>query len=140
MALEPAGEDGVKGSVHYLGHLDALKPRLTVRENLAFWVRVWGEAGSVEAALDSVGLAHTASLPVGVLSAGQRRRVAIARLHLAKRPLWLLDEPATALDEQAEAMLGQRLAGHTGAGGIALVATHRALPVAPTQTVRLGLP
>lgn len=137
IVLEPADDAGVQGAVHYLGHGDALKPSLTVHDNLAFWSQVWG-GGDVPAALDAVGLGHLAGLPAGVLSAGQRRRVAIARLLLVQRPVWLLDEPATALDAAAEDALGRLIASHIVGGGIAIVATHRDLPVPPTQTLRLG--
>ena len=105
----------------------ALKTALTVRQNLDFWRRLWG-GSAVEAALERVGLAHLADLPAAVLSAGQKRRVAIARLHLAFRPLWLLDEPATrarcAKPKSASTAL---IADHLAAGGMAVVATHRPL-------------
>ncbi len=81
------------------------------------------------------GLSH---LPVATLSAGQKRRVAIARLLLIERPVWLLDEPATALDAAAEAMLGRLIARHLEAGGLVIAAIHRALPVVPSATLALG--
>lgn len=137
VALDPVGEGGIAGALHYLGHLDGLKTVLTVRENLEFWRRLWG-GGPVDAALDRVGLARLADLPAGVLSAGQKRRVAIARLLLAHRPLWLLDEPATALDTEAEAGLARLIGEHLAGGGMAVVATHRDLPVKPTMTLALG--
>ena len=138
VSLDPVGENGIAGALHYLGHLDGLKTVLTVRENLAFWQRLWGGAGSVDDALDKVGLARLADLPAGVLSAGQKRRVAITRLLLAARPLWLLDEPATALDFAAEATLGRLISEHLAGGGMAVVATHRDLAIAPTATLALG--
>ena len=131
--LDPVGES----SVHYLGHLDGLKTAFSVRDNLAFWQRLWN-GGPVDAALDAVGLAPLADLPVSVLSAGQKRRVAIARLLLATRPLWLLDEPATGLDAAAESTLGAIIRQHLAAGGMAVVATHRELPVKATATLALG--
>lgn len=137
VVLDPLDDAGMKGAVHYLGHLDALKGALTVRDNLAFWRRLWG-GGAIDAALDAVGLGALADLPAGVLSAGQKRRVAIARLLLAQRPLWLLDEPATALDAAAEATLGRLIGDHLASGGMAIVATHRDLPLAPTATLKLG--
>lgn len=135
--LTPSPEGGIASATHYLGHLDALKGGLTVRQNLGYWRRLWN-GGPVEAALDTVGLAHLADLHAGVLSAGQRRRVAIARLLLAPRPLWLLDEPTTGLDAAAEATLGRIIGAHVAGGGMAVIATHRDLPVAATATLRLG--
>ncbi len=126
-------------NAHYLGHLDALKPGLTVRQNLDFWRKLWG-GGDIDAALDAVGLEPLGDLHVSVLSAGQKRRVALARLLVARRPLWLLDEPATALDAAAEAGLGRLIAGHLAGGGMAIAATHRDLPVKPTATLALGAP
>jgi heme exporter protein A len=136
VALDPAEED-IAARIHYLGHLDALKPGLTVRQNLAFWQRLWG-GGDLEAALAAVGLEALGDLHASVLSAGQRRRVALARLLVAPRPVWLLDEPATALDAGAEAGLGRLIAGHLAGGGLVIAATHRDLPVTPTATLALG--
>jgi heme exporter protein A len=132
--IEPAPEGA---AIHYLGHLDALKGGLSVRQNLDHWRRVWGGAES-EAALAAVGLTGLADLPAGVLSAGERRRAAIARLLIRPRPIWLLDEPAAGLDAAAEADLGRIIAAHLAGGGMAVAAMHRALPVAATQTLRLG--
>ena len=140
VSLDPAPDGGIGEAVHYLGHLDALKGALTVRDNLDFWRRLWGGDASMDAALDAVKLRHLADLPVGVLSAGQKRRVAIARLLLVRRPLWLLDEPATALDAAAESTLGEIIGAHLAAGGIAIAATHRDLPLRPSSTLGLGRP
>jgi heme exporter protein A len=126
-------------AVHYLGHLDALKASLSVRANLEFWKRLWNGA-AVDTALDAVDLIGLADLPAGVLSAGQRRRVAIARLLIAKRPIWLLDEPLTALDASSEKKLGRLLGEHLASNGIAIVATHRDLPLRPAATIELGAP
>ena len=139
IALDPAPDDGLMAQVHYLGHLDALKPVLSVRENLAFWRRVW-RGGDIGAALEEVGLGHLDHLPAGALSAGQRRRVAIARLLIAPRPIWLLDEPTAALDAAAEATLGRLIARHRSGGGMVIAATHRDLPATPSATLRLGEP
>ncbi|MEJ0097600.1 MAG: heme ABC exporter ATP-binding protein CcmA [Bauldia sp.] len=137
VALEPAAADGIGSALHYLGHLDGLKTALTVRQNLAFWQALWGGT-AIEPALEAVGLGNLADLPAGVLSAGQRRRVALARLLIASRPLWLLDEPATSLDAAGEAMLGGLISAHLTAGGMAMVVTHRPLPIPPTATLSLG--
>jgi heme exporter protein A len=137
--LDPPAKDGIAAAVHYLGHLDALKANLSLAENLVFWLRLWRGSGiAVGAALDRVGLGALADLPAGVLSAGQRRRAAIARLLLDRRPIWLLDEPTAALDADAEKMLGELIRDHLFGGGLAVAATHRPLPVAPTATLALG--
>jgi heme exporter protein A len=138
MALDPSPEDGIASLVHYLGHLDGLKRVLTVDENLRFWKTLWGGTGDSSDALESVGLESLEHLPVATLSAGQKRRVAIARLLVAYRPIWLLDEPATALDSAAEGMLGGLIEAHLAGGGLVIAATHRDLPVPPTQTLGLG--
>ena len=138
IVLDPEPEAGRGSACHYLGHLDALKRSLTVAENLAFWRRLWGGAGDVAEALAAVGLDGLDHLPAGVLSAGQRRRVAIARMLVAERPVWLLDEPTTALDAAAEVMLGHLIARQRSAGGIVIAATHRSLPAAPSATLPLG--
>ena len=136
--LEPEPGHGLASVVHYFGHLDALKPSLTVADNLGYWRRLYGGTGELEAALDQVDLAHLIDLPAGRLSAGQKRRVALARLLVSERPVWLLDEPATALDAAAEATLGALIAAHLARGGLVMAATHRPLPVAPSATLALG--
>ena len=139
IALDPLGGDGLAAEVHYLGHLDALKPNLGLAENLGFWRRLWRGSGvTVGEALERVGLGALADLPAGVLSAGQRRRAAIARLLLDRRPVWLLDEPTSALDADAEEMLGVVIRDHLAGGGLAVAATHRPLPVPATATLALG--
>jgi heme exporter protein A len=137
------GADGepltISESTHYFGHLDGLKPSLTVRDNLALWGLVAGEPGlPVIEALEEVELDHLDDMPAGYLSAGQRRRASLARLLVVRRPLWLLDEPTSALDARSEAVFGALLAEHLGAGGLAIAATHRPLPVAATATLAIG--
>lgn len=109
----------------YLGHLDAIKPGLTVTENLRFW----GDNTAIAAALAAVDLSHLADLPARMLSAGQKRRLAIARLPLACAALWLLDEPTLGLDTRSVARFGALLEAHRAEGGIVIAATHLPLPL-----------
>src|SRR5262249_7500796 len=105
LALEGGDDEATIGEqAHYLGHQDALKPSLTVAENLDSWARYLDGGAAVAPALDAVGLGAIAHLPAAYLSAGQRRRLSIARLVAVARPLWLLDEPTTALDAAAQTM------------------------------------
>ena len=124
--------------IHYLGHRDAVKPALTVHENLAFWRDFLGADGGapVDAALGCVGLADLAALPAAYLSAGQRRRLAIARLVAVRRPLWLLDEPTAALDAASEANLVTLMAAHLEAGGAIVAATHLSIGLAGARSLR----
>lgn len=139
--FDGAGETVV---THYLGHADALKPSMTLRETLQFWERVYRQEGRValdadfDETAETVGLGHALDLHVGVLSAGQRRRAGLARLILSPRPLWLLDEPTSALDSEGEALLGALMAGHIAAGGLIVAATHRDLPLRADATISLG--
>ena len=113
------------GRCHYVSHQDAVKPALTVRENLQLWQRLRGGDGTgTEAALDRLGLLRLADLPARLLSAGQRRRLALARLAAIPAPLWLLDEPATALDSDGAARLDGLLREHLIGGGRAVVSSH----------------
>jgi len=129
---------------HYVGHLDPLKPALTVTENLVFWVRFLnGKAGvsgaaSIEQGLDAVGLADLARLPAGYLSAGQRRRLSLARVLAVPRPIWLLDEPTTALDAASQERLRRVMVDHLSGGGLIVAATHGPLGLAEASQLRLG--
>jgi heme exporter protein A len=113
-------------SIGWLGHLDGLKPQLSVIEQLRFFTHLYGKAAD-DSLLEQVGLARQRDLPCRYLSAGQRRRLALARLLASARPLWLLDEPFAALDTAGQALVGSLMARHCGAGGIIIAATHDAL-------------
>jgi len=123
---------------HYLGHRDALKPALSVRENLAFWRDfLGGRAGDLSQCLKAVGLGHATHLPAAYLSAGQRRRLSIARLLVARRPVWLLDEPTSALDTAGQDLFVGVMREHLAGGGIIVAATHSPLGI-ETRELRMG--
>ncbi len=123
---------------HYLGHRDALKPSLTVRENLTFWRDfLGGDHTEIAGSVKAVGLAHAIDLPAAYLSAGQRRRLSFARLLAVKRPVWLLDEPLSALDVAGQALVAGLMGDHLGAGGMILAATHGPLGI-DTREMRIG--
>ena len=123
---------------HYLGHRDALKPALSVLENLAFWRDfLGGDAGDADRSLARVGLDHATHLPAAFLSAGQRRRLSIARLLSVSRPVWLLDEPTSALDTAGQTMFAGVMRNHLAGGGIILAATHTPLGIQATE-LRIG--
>jgi len=123
---------------HYLGHQDALKPALSVAENLKFWAGFLGSGPTDTApALVAVGLAQLADLPAAYLSAGQRRRLSVARLLAVKRPIWLLDEPTSTLDAASQDRLAGLMRAHLTEGGMILAATHGALGLPATRELRL---
>ena len=122
---------------HYQGHLDAFKPSLTVAENLAFWIHYLGGTAPPDAALAALGIAGLTDLPAGYLSAGQRRRLSLARLVAVPRPIWLLDEPTSALDAAAQARLAELMRQHLAGGGMIVAATHGPLGI-DTKELRLG--
>jgi heme exporter protein A len=122
---------------HYLGHRDALKPALTVLEILISGGISGGQAIDGAASLEAVGLGHAAHLPAAFLSAGQRRRLSIARLIAVNRPVWLLDEPTSALDTSGQAMIAGLMNAHLRSGGIILAATHGPLGIS-AQELRIG--
>lgn len=128
-----AGEVARVGDLLFAGHLPGIKDDLTALENLAFALRMRGLVpgdAAILSALERAGLAARRHVPARRLSAGQRRRIGLARLALDPAALWILDEPLAALDAEGESMLGALLESHAGRGGIALVATHHPLPVA----------
>jgi heme exporter protein A len=133
------GEASLAEQCHFLGHRDGLKAALSVEENLAFWRDfLGGETGlDIEASLDALQISQLSSLPASYLSAGQRRRLALARLVATKRPIWLLDEPTSALDTEAQGLLAGLMANHLAGGGIIVAATHDALGVS-ARDLRIG--
>ncbi|HTT83883.1 MAG TPA: heme ABC exporter ATP-binding protein CcmA [Rhizomicrobium sp.] len=111
----------------WIGHLDGVKPQLTPAEHLKFHLAFEGRTGDVGATLQQIGLGQLRDLPAQYLSAGQRRRLALARLMLAKRPLWLLDEPFSALDAEGKRFVRTLIEHHCAEGGIVIAATHEPL-------------
>ncbi|CAN5417097.1 heme ABC exporter ATP-binding protein CcmA [soil metagenome] len=134
--LDPSQARGE--GLHLIGHLDGLKPARTAREELDFWAR-WtgGDAASTIKAIATLELSTLLDLEVRRLSAGQRRRLALARLIAAPRPLWLLDEPLSPLDAVWRERFGQVMAGHLATGGLIVAAVHDPLPV-PHKTLEIG--
>ncbi len=125
--------------VHLGGHQDGLKGALTVRQNLDFWIRYFGRQGmAIDAALAQLGVGHVVDLPAAVLSQGQKRRVALARLLVAPRPIWLLDEPTAALDKASTARFLDLVEAHRTRGGVLIAATHNELPLAGLQVLDLA--
>jgi heme exporter protein A len=135
-----AAEATLAEQSHYLGHLDAVKPSLSVRENLTFWASYLGasRAAAMEPALDAVDLGHLADLPAAYLSAGQKRRLSIARLVAVKRPVWLLDEPTSALDSQSQSRLTKLMADHQASGGMIVAAAHGPIGLEAFDELKLG--
>jgi heme exporter protein A len=130
----------VPEQAHYLGHQDALKPSLTVAENLRFWSCYLGGGGDSAAALAAVGLAALADLPAAYLSAGQRRRLSLARLVAVQRPIWLLDEPNSALDREAQDTLAGLMRRHLAGGGLIVAAAHGPIGLEHAEELQLGAP
>ncbi|MEZ2331634.1 heme ABC exporter ATP-binding protein CcmA [Mesorhizobium sp. RCC_202] len=139
--IEGGGESfpTVASASHYLGHLNAMKPALSVAENLAFWRAFQGEpALNVDEALETVGLGGLGHLPFGYLSTGQRRRASIAKLLVSHRPVWLLDEPTAGLDKASEERFAGLMRGHLRDGGIVVAATHLPLGLEGAKELRMG--
>jgi len=127
--------DGLQEHVAYAGHLDSLKAALTLEENLGFWAKLYGT--SMEDAAAAFDLTPLLDRPAGLCSAGQKRRAGLARMVLAGRICWLMDEPTVALDAASRARLAEALAEHRRAGGIVVLATHDADIVEDPQTLHL---
>ncbi|MBX3520086.1 MAG: heme ABC exporter ATP-binding protein CcmA [Xanthobacteraceae bacterium] len=138
------GEIGFEGGdlaeeTHFVGHASGIKDTLSVAENLHFWCALYGSAdAATEDALARLKLAPLAMLPARVLSAGQKRRLALSRLLAIRRAIWLLDEPDAALDAEGRETLLSIIAGYRARGGIVIVASHAALDLAPSKEIVLG--
>jgi heme exporter protein A len=126
-----------RSRLHFIGHSDALKPVLSAGESLAFWAKMRGTNAAIEPALARFGLANAATLPCRYLSAGQKRRLALARLIAAPAALWLLDEPLTSLDSEAAAQLIAAINEHRAQGGRVVLSTHA--PIELADATRLSL-
>jgi heme exporter protein A len=138
LALDGGIDASIGEQAHYLGHQDAVKPALSVLENLAFWADYLGARGNPMTALKTVGLGALADLPAAYLSAGQKRRLSIARLLAVKRPIWLLDEPTSALDAPSQAMLAKVMQAHLRGRGLIVAATHGTIGLPHARQLRLG--
>ena len=136
----PVDEDWAahRGRLHYVGHLDAVKPTLTAAENLNGWARFRGAARAAPDALAALGIADLADVPGRYLSAGQKRRLALARVLATPAPLWLLDEPTVTLDADAAARVDAMIAAHRAGGGMAIVATHGEIALDGARRLDLG--
>ena len=133
-------EASVAEQAHYLGHQDALKPSLSVAENLQFWAEFLRIKGSIEItlALQAVDLEPLADLPAAYLSAGQRRRLSIARLIAIKRPIWLLDEPTSALDVASQGRLANLMRAHVASSGMIIAAAHGPIGLENPRELQMG--
>ncbi|MDQ0137322.1 heme exporter protein A [Neorhizobium galegae] len=143
--VSESAESGMRAAeaCHYLGHRNAMKAELSVFENLSFWKEFFGdvEGGkgiSPGEAAETVGLAGVIHLPFGYLSAGQQRRMAFAKLLVAYRPVWILDEPTAALDVNAESMFTALINAHLSGGGIVLAATHQPLGLENARELKMA--
>ncbi|MCL4149820.1 UNVERIFIED_CONTAM: hypothetical protein GTU68_051632, partial [Idotea baltica] len=131
-----AGDVGFRSSLLYAGHLDAVKPALSVRETLQFWGQMYGAPrGAVDGALGALDLERLADHQVRTLSAGQRRRLGLSRLALIDRPLWLLDEPTVSLDATSAAAVAALARKRCESGGIVVAATHIDLAIPAARTL-----
>ncbi len=138
LVLEGGEPDLALGQqAHYIAHSDASKSALSVSENLAFWRDFLG-GGDVARALEAVNLAPLADYPVALLSAGQKRRLALARLAVAPRSIWLLDEPSVGLDEASQKLLASLMRQHLETAGIIIATTHVPLGLEPHKNLRLA--
>ena len=133
-------ERPAREACHYLGHRNAMKRELTVEENLTFWAEFMAKEGAapgmdIDEAAEAVGLSGITHLPFGYLSAGQQRRMAMAKLLVAHRPVWILDEPTAALDVKADQMFAGLCQTHLAAGGMLVAATHQPLGIESVKSL-----
>ena len=140
---EPVSDDpeAHNARLHYIGHADPVKPVLTVAENIRFWTSLRPGSGggdTLSSALDRLGIGHLADVPGRFLSAGQKRRVNLARILAAPAPIWLLDEPGTALDRAAEKNLVDAIAGHRAGGGMVATSSHAEESLPDARQIDLG--
>ena len=137
----PKSDTSAEGHLHYIGHANGIKPRLSVIENVSFWQRYYGGGGDLEAAeaaLDAFDLLDLADYRAAHLSQGQTRRLGLARLLAAPRPIWLLDEPSVSLDTASTRQLEAAIAEHLTSGGMAIVSTHLDLSVGEAAILELS--
>ena len=125
------------GLHHWIGHTNGLKAHETPRSHLRHWASVWGSPRDVDTILSEIGMARPANVPCRMLSAGQKRRTALARLALEDRNLWLLDEPFNALDTEGQKLLAARIETHRASGGAVVAALHGASPIEADSEVTL---
>ncbi len=138
-------EHALAEQCHYVGHLNGIKASQTVAENLSFWAAYLGAIGGggmgslpLDEALERLSLKSLRDIPAGYLSAGQKRRLGLARLLVAARPIWLLDEPTVSLDAASQAVLAAMVRDHIEAGGLAIAATHLPLGLDFARELTLG--
>jgi heme exporter protein A len=137
--LDPREEpEAYAAKLHHIGHRDGVKTALTGAENLRFWIRLLGGKDSGARGLETFGLTRLADLPAAYLSAGQKRRLALARLAAVERPVWLLDEPAAGLDADGRGCLAEAIAGHRAKGGLVVMASHGELSIPDSRVYRVG--
>lgn len=134
-------EERPGSDMHFVGHLPAIKPSLTLTENLEFWLRVnGGKTQAIAPALQNAGLGTLADLDAAILSAGQTKRLALCRLAISPRPIWLLDEPTSALDAEGDIWVADLVDRHLAQGGLAIIATHRDIALGdPTRVTTLTI-
>ena len=133
-------EGHIREYCHYLGHENGMKGSLTVRENLKFWQEFFGDQElTIEQALDEVDLAHAIDLPFSYLSAGQKRRAAIAKLLVSDRPIWVLDEPTAGLDAGSVKIFSSLAKVYCDSGGILIAATHLPLGIKKAKKLEIGV-